>query len=106
MPIVEQWRGLESWSRVNSANAVPTNLHHVLQNDFSPFLRVFEGELAEACAPSHYNIGLLSYGVLLGGTLSGKYLNGYDHSKGRHALFQGECSCVEVEGRRRCLGCF
>lgn len=63
-----------------------------IQNDFSPFLRVFEGELAEACAPSHYNIGLLSYGVLLGGTLSGKYLNGYEapaSSKGRHALFQG-----------------
>lgn len=60
------------------------------QNDFSPFLRVFEGELAEACAPSNYNIGLLSYGVLLGGTLSGKYLNGYEHSKGRHSLFQGE----------------
>jgi aryl-alcohol dehydrogenase-like predicted oxidoreductase len=62
------------------------------QNDFSPFLRVYEGELAEACAPSHYNIGLLSYGVLLGGTLSGKYLNGYEapaSSKGRHALFQG-----------------
>jgi hypothetical protein len=51
---------------------------------------VFEGELAEACAPSHYNIGLLAYGVLLGGTLSGKYLNGYENSKGRHTLFAGE----------------
>jgi aryl-alcohol dehydrogenase-like predicted oxidoreductase len=60
------------------------------QNDFSPFLRVYEGELAEACAPSNYNIGLLAYGVLLGGTLSGKYLNGYEHSKGRHSLFAGE----------------
>jgi hypothetical protein len=26
----------------------------------------FEGELAEACAPSNYNIGLLAYGVLAG----------------------------------------
>jgi hypothetical protein len=74
----------------------------VLQNDFSPFLRVFEGELAEACAPSNYNIGLLSYGVLLGGTLSGKYLNGYEHSKGRHALFEGERPGFLGQGRGQC----
>jgi aryl-alcohol dehydrogenase-like predicted oxidoreductase len=37
-----------------------------IQNDFSPVLRVFEGDLAEACAPSNYNIGLLAYGVLAG----------------------------------------
>eukprot|EP00879_Flechtneria_rotunda_P027271 GHRR01029207.1.p1 GENE.GHRR01029207.1~~GHRR01029207.1.p1 ORF type:complete len:107 (+),score=20.67 GHRR01029207.1:356-676(+) len=28
-----------------------------IQNDFSPFLRTFEGDLAEACAPRNYNIG-------------------------------------------------
>jgi hypothetical protein len=28
-----------------------------IQNDFSPFLRGFESDLAEACAPSNYNIG-------------------------------------------------
>jgi aryl-alcohol dehydrogenase-like predicted oxidoreductase len=37
-----------------------------IQNDFSPVLRAFEGELAEACAPRNYNIGLLAYGVLAG----------------------------------------
>ncbi|KAF6257801.1 aldo/keto reductase [Scenedesmus sp. NREL 46B-D3] len=60
-----------------------------IQNDFSPVLRVFEGELAEACAPSNYNIGLLAYGVLAGGALSGKYLNGCDTSRSRHTLFPG-----------------
>jgi aryl-alcohol dehydrogenase-like predicted oxidoreductase len=42
-----------------------------IQNDFSPVLRAFEGELAEACAPSHYNIGLLAYGVLAGAAVCG-----------------------------------
>uniref|UniRef100_A0A383W131 NADP-dependent oxidoreductase domain-containing protein n=1 Tax=Tetradesmus obliquus TaxID=3088 RepID=A0A383W131_TETOB len=60
-----------------------------IQNDFSPMLRVFEGDLAEACAPSNYNIGLLAYGVLAGGALSGKYLNGFDTSRSRHTLFPG-----------------
>jgi aryl-alcohol dehydrogenase-like predicted oxidoreductase len=27
--------------------------------------RRFEGELAEACAPHHYNLGLLPYGPLV-----------------------------------------
>eukprot|EP00775_Hariotina_reticulata_P014612 gene14612-14744_t len=47
-----------------------------IQNDFSPFLRTFEGDLAEACALSNYNIG-------------GKYLNGFDTSKSRHTKFPG-----------------
>ena len=29
-----------------------------IQNQFSLLYRPFEGELAEACAPSHYNITL------------------------------------------------
>ncbi len=33
--------------------------------------RCFDEELAEACAPSHYNVSLLAYGPLAGGTLSG-----------------------------------
>lgn len=33
----------------------------------------FEYELAEACAPSYYNIGLLPWSPLAGGALSGKY---------------------------------
>lgn len=30
-----------------------------IQNDFSLLDRRFEGHLAEACAPTHYNVGLL-----------------------------------------------
>ena len=47
-----------------------------IQNDFSLCFRTFESELAEACSPRHLNVGLLAYGVLNGGALSGKYLDG------------------------------
>ncbi|EOD26431.1 aldo/keto reductase [Emiliania huxleyi CCMP1516] len=47
-----------------------------IQNDFSLCFRTFESELAEACAPAHCNVSLLAYGVLNGGALSGKYLDG------------------------------
>lgn len=33
-----------------------------IQNDFSLLDRRFEGHLAEACAPAHYNVGLLVRG--------------------------------------------
>lgn len=45
-------------------------------SDFSLCFRSYEGELAETCAPHHHNLGLLAYGVLNGGALSGKYLAG------------------------------
>ncbi|MEW5300142.1 MAG: hypothetical protein WDW36_003094 [Sanguina aurantia] len=60
-----------------------------IQNDFSLVARGFEEELAEACSPLHCNIGLLSYGALAGGTLSGKYLNGAACPTSRHTLFAG-----------------
>lgn len=44
-----------------------------IQNAFCLLNRIFEGELAEACAPSNYNIGLLPWSILAGGTLTGKY---------------------------------
>ena len=44
-----------------------------IQNDFSLLDRSFEPELAETCAPRHHNLGLLAYGALCGGTLTGKY---------------------------------
>lgn len=47
-----------------------------IQNPFSLFNRQFEGDLAEACAPSNFNVGLLPWSILAGGTLTGKY-----HSK-------------------------
>jgi len=47
-----------------------------IQNSFCLIHRSFETELAEACAPSHFNIGLLPWTPLAGGALTGKYLNG------------------------------
>ena len=47
-----------------------------IQNSFCLLHRSFETELAEACAPSHYDIGLLPWTPLAGGALSGKYLPG------------------------------
>lgn len=35
--------------------------------------RSFESELAEACAPSNLNLGLLPWSAMAGGALSGKY---------------------------------
>ncbi|CAD7696188.1 unnamed protein product [Ostreobium quekettii] len=57
-----------------------------IQNDFSLLDRRFEMELAEACSRRHYNIGLLAYGPLAGGTLSGKY-QGQGTYDSRHTLF-------------------
>lgn len=44
-----------------------------IQNAFCLMNRSFEGDLAEACAPTNFNIGLLPWSILAGGTLSGKY---------------------------------
>jgi len=44
-----------------------------IQNSHSLLVRNFEADLAEACAPSNLNIGLLPYSVLCGGLLTGKY---------------------------------
>ena len=54
-----------------------------IQNDFSLLDRRFEGELAEACSDANHDLGLMAYGALCGGTLSGKgYVDGC-----RHKLF-------------------
>ncbi|KIZ07628.1 Protein tas [Monoraphidium neglectum] len=60
-----------------------------IQNDVSLVLRSYEGELAEACAPRNNNIGLLAYGCLAGGTLTGKYRGGVRPEKSRHTIFPG-----------------
>lgn len=44
-----------------------------IQNAFCLLNRSFEAELAEACSPSNFNIGLLPWSVLAGGVLTGKY---------------------------------
>ena len=58
-----------------------------IQNDFSMCDRRFETELAETCAPHHYGIGLLPYGVLAGGVLTGKYLDDTAEPGSRHLKF-------------------
>jgi len=45
-----------------------------IQNCYNLVFRTFETELAEACSPSHYNLGLLPWSPLAGGVLTGKYL--------------------------------
>lgn len=55
-----------------------------IQNDFSLTDRRFETELAEACAPWNHNISGVPYGVLCGGFLTGKYLNGAKPKGARH----------------------
>ena len=57
-----------------------------IQNDFSLMNRTFEPELAEACAPRNFNMHLLVYGGLAGGTLSGKYHRD-PKAQGRHNAF-------------------
>lgn len=59
-----------------------------IQNDFSLMNRTFEPELAEACSPRNFNISLLVYGGLAGGTLSGKYLKN-PQAPGRHTTYPG-----------------
>lgn len=63
-----------------------------IQNDFSLLDRRFDGELAEACAPGNHDLGLLAYGALCGGTLSGKgYAEGCRHQ--RFPAFQSRYHC-------------
>merc|ERR1711871_699363 len=47
-----------------------------IQNDMSLNERSFEGDVAEAC--HHFGVVGLPYGVLSGGTLTGKYIAGKD----------------------------
>lgn len=44
-----------------------------IQNSFCLLDRAFEYELAEVCSPRNFNIGLLPWSALAGGTLTGKY---------------------------------
>ncbi|XP_056174910.1 uncharacterized protein LOC115661383 [Syzygium oleosum] len=63
-----------------------------IQNSYSLLVRChFEVDLVEVCHPKNYNIGLLAYSPLGGGSLSGKYLdiNSEAAKKGRLNLFPG-----------------
>jgi len=46
-----------------------------IQNEYHLLNRAFDNELAEACAPWNFNIGLLPWSPLAGGALTGKYLS-------------------------------
>lgn len=52
-----------------------------IQNAFCLLNRSFETELAEACSPRNFNIGLLPWSILAGGVLSGKYNVGLDSER-------------------------
>jgi aryl-alcohol dehydrogenase-like predicted oxidoreductase len=64
--------GVCEWCRVADELEMPRPA--TIQNQFCLLERSFEAHLAEACAPSNYNVGLLPWSVLAGGVLSGKYL--------------------------------
>jgi aryl-alcohol dehydrogenase-like predicted oxidoreductase len=74
--------GVCEFMRVADKLGVPRPVS--IQNSFCLLHRSFETELAETCAPSHYNVSLLPWTPLAGGALSGKYLNG---SKPKGARF-------------------
>jgi len=56
-----------------------------IQNSYSLIDRRFDGDLAEVC--DEYNIGLLSWSILAGGLLSGKYQSKNDINKSRYTLY-------------------
>eukprot|EP00168_Porphyra_purpurea_P002732 TRINITY_DN1317_c0_g1_i1.p1 TRINITY_DN1317_c0_g1~~TRINITY_DN1317_c0_g1_i1.p1 ORF type:complete len:378 (+),score=159.21 TRINITY_DN1317_c0_g1_i1:297-1430(+) len=59
---------------VAAADALGMPRPATIQNSFCLIDRRFQSELAEACAPSNYNVGLLPWSPLAGGSLTGKYL--------------------------------
>ena len=63
---------------------------------FSLLDRRFESELAEACSDVNHNVGLLAYGALSGGTLSGKGIV----EGSRHQLFPTFQSRYHCEASR------
>jgi aryl-alcohol dehydrogenase-like predicted oxidoreductase len=68
--------GVAEWCRAADELNMPRPA--TIQNQFCLLERSFEAHLAEACAPSNYNVGLLPWSVLAGGALTGKYLGKFD----------------------------
>lgn len=60
--------GLCQWCRAADKIGAPYPVS--VQNQFSLLYRTFESELAEACAPSNYNVALLPWTPLGGGVRS------------------------------------
>ncbi|KAJ7526048.1 hypothetical protein O6H91_17G079400 [Diphasiastrum complanatum] len=66
-----------------------------IQNNYSLIVRCqFELDLVEVCCPQNYNVGLLAYSPLAGGSLTGKYLKADDPAlkKARFNYFPGYMS--------------
>ena len=76
--------GVCEWAK--AARKLDMPLPASIQNALSLVVRLFEYELAEACAESNLNVGLLAYSVLAGGLLSGKY-RGQAPPEGRHTIY-------------------
>lgn len=88
-------RALNAISRSSMCCRPPTTTHnHISTHSPTHHCRFFEEELAEACSPLHYNIHLLAYGPLAGGTLSGKYLGGAQPEGARHTKWPGEADAA------------
>lgn len=77
--------GVCEWAR--AAEELDMPLPASIQNACSLVVRLFEYELAEACATSNFNVGLLAYSILAGGLLSGKYRNGKKPAESRHTKY-------------------
>eukprot|EP00958_Prasinococcus_capsulatus_P014476 scaffold1522_cov340-Prasinococcus_capsulatus_cf.AAC.25 len=63
--------GVCEWVRAADAIGCPRPVS--IQNQFSLLCRTFESELAEACSPYNFDIGLLPWTPLGGGMLTNKY---------------------------------
>ncbi|CAJ1443449.1 unnamed protein product [Effrenium voratum] len=77
--------GICEWARAATKLDMP--MPASIQNACSLVVRLFEYELAEACAVSNLNVGLLAYSILAGGSLSGKYRGGKAPENCRHTKF-------------------
>lgn len=77
--------GVCEWTRAAQKLDMPPPAS--IQNACSLVVRLFEYELAEACATSNFNVGLLAYSILAGGLLSGKYRGNKQPAESRHTKY-------------------
>ena len=73
---------------VRAADELGVQRPLTIQNSFCLLHRSFETELAEACAESNYDIGLLPWTPLGGGALTGKYLDGARPTEARLVKYE------------------
>lgn len=94
--------GVCEFVKASQAGSLPKPIS--IQNSYSLLARVlFETDLAEACAPHNYNIGLLAYSPLAGGSLTGKYQTG-GPKESRFNLFPGYMERFNKSLAREAIG--